>query len=273
MHSGDLDSVKSPSKSFSILRNQTKLVMEVCHFTEDLNPLWDTRSTFEQLKALSGPIIQACGNFDLQQDKFTSLTQAFFESLSFQVSKSNLGLQDCFLPQVLTHRKGPTPLIMLLFCSLAEEVGIRTQVSSCRLRFLLKVQLDDKTHVVDFSRACAPLEPFEIVDLINKGFDFSNGSLSPETLVVEYLNGLKALAREENKLQILSMVHSYLMRYQPFNLRHVSERARVAYETGDYRTAIDDIRSYFLYKQPEFNNLDLKRIYKMALRRVRHLEN
>ena len=80
---------------------------------------------------------------------------------------------------------------------------------------------------------------------------------------------IKARARVENNSQVLTLTHGYLMRYQPFNLKHLRERALLAYETGDYRRAIDDIRSYFQYKQPGLNNSQLKRIYKLALRRHR----
>lgn len=269
---GDLG-VQRPPKPISILREQTKLVIEVCQFTQDLNPLWQTRSSLERLKSLSFPILESVKTGKTQQIQFDCLVHSFFEDLGFQVRLQSESLQTCFLPQVLSSKEGPAPLLMLLFASLAEEAGIKTQVTSCRTRYLMKVHLDGRTHVVDFAQKCKALEPYELVELINMGFDFSNGTLCSDILVVEYLNELRNMARLEKRLQILSLVHSYLMRYQPFNLKHLSERAVVAYETGDYKTAIDDIRSYFLYKQPEFNNLDLKRIYKMALRRVRNIEN
>jgi regulator of sirC expression with transglutaminase-like and TPR domain len=258
-----------PSARISILREQTKLIVELCHFTEDLNPVWDAKSSYAALRALSHPVIEQCHALSRQSDQFALLSKTFFGQLGFRGQVRPSALKSCFLPEVLQSRKGPMSLVMLLFCSVCEEVGLRTQISSCRKRYLMKVQLDGKTHVLDFADRCAPLEPHDIVELINRGFDFSAGAVAPETLVIEYLGQLKSLARREQRLQVLSLVHSYLMRYQPFNLRHVSERARVAYETGDYRTAIDDIRSYFLYKPPELNNMGLKRIYKKALQRLR----
>ncbi len=260
-------------KPMTLLREQGKLVLELCHFTQDLNPLWQTSALLNRLKDLSGKVISSSVALPNQDQQFTRIVDYFFNELGFQAKEKCKNLQSCLLPQVLSSREGPTPLLMLLFCSLAEEVGIRTQISSCRKKFLLKVQLDGKTHVVDFAKKCKPLKPYEIVDLINRGFDFSGGSLRSDILVVEYLNQVKQLSRTENRLQILSLVHSYLMRYQPFNLKHLSERAVVAYETGDYKTAIEDIRSYFLYKQPELNNINLKRIYKNALKHVRRLES
>ena len=262
-----------PEKPISILREQRQLVLELCHFMENLNPLWQAKSLISKLTSLSHPVTRESLQLTSQEDQFALITQYFFSKLNFSCSTSSENnLQNCFLPHVLAARRGPPPLLMLLLCSLLEEAGIKSQVSSCRLKYLLKVQLDERSHIVDFQNSCAFLEPYEIVELINRGFDFSNGALNTDTLMVEYLNLLKKLARKENKLQILSLVHSYLMKYQPFNLKHISERAIVAYETGDYKTAVDDIRSYFQYKQPEFTNIDLKRIYKLALKHERRLE-
>jgi regulator of sirC expression with transglutaminase-like and TPR domain len=271
MPSGEIRA-SSPNHNIAVLREQTQLFVEVCHFTQDLNPLWPTRSMMEKLKAISHPVIERITPLATQKQKFEYLTQTFFEELGFQFSPEGTSLQSCFLPQVLSSREGPISLLMLLFCSLAEEAGIRVQVSSCRRRFLLKVHLDTRCHIVDFKKRCHYLEPFEIVELVNKGFDFSNGHLASDSLVIEYLTELKNLSRQENRLQILSLVHSYLMRYQPFNLKHLSARAAVAYETGDYKTAIEDIRSYFLYKQPEFSNVNLKKIYKRALKHLKQQE-
>ncbi len=271
MVTGELDTARS-TKPILMLKEQAQLILEICHFTQDLNPLWETRTTLKRLKSLSQPIVREVHDLESDEEKFEHLIQYFFKNLQFKQKDKDIDLMGCFLPQVLSSKQGPTPLLMLLFCTLCEEAGIRAQVTSCRRRYLLKVQLDGRAHIVDFGRACQKLAPYEIVELINRGFDFSAGCMQSDCLVVEYLSLFKTLSRQEHKLQILSIVHSYLMRYQPFNLKHLSERALVAYETGDYKTAVDDIRSYFQYKQPEFTNLNLKRIYKLALKRTRHSE-
>ena len=255
------------SKRFLILKEQWRLVHELCHFTEDLNPLWQTPVLQKQLKALSDPIVKRVAGMESEEEKFKGLVDFFFNNLAFRLAPANgSNLQNCFLPYVRTSKTGPASLLMLLFSSLLEECNLKVQVSSCHPKHLLKVQMGNRSHIADFEDNCRFLQPYEIVELINNGFDFSNGAKDANILVIEYLNLLKDLSRQENKLQILSMTHSYLMRYQPFNLKHLSERALVAYETGDYRSAIDDIRSYFQYKQPEFTNQQLKRIYKQAMK-------
>ena len=263
-----------PKKTISILKEKGKLISELCHFTQDLNPLWPASETVFLMKTLSLPYHERISQIEDQEKIVEIASRYFFSELGFKiVSPEEISLTRSFLPEVLNQRKGPPSLLMLLFSSLLEDSGIKVQITSCRKRHLLKLQLNGSARMVDFMNHCKPMSPDDIVDLINRGFDFSGGGLESDTLVVEYLNHLKRKARVENKLQILSLVHSYLMRYQPFNLRHLSERAVVAYETGDYKTAVDDIRSYFQYKQPEFTNLDLKRIYKVALRKERQLKS
>ena len=68
-------------------------------------------------------------------------------------------------------------------------------------------------------------------------------------------------------MQIPVLVHSYLMKYQPFNLRTSRERARIAYETGDYRTAIEDIRNYFNTNNPSSQILIEKEFIKSLSKR------
>lgn len=270
MLSGDIQGTR-PKKVMALLKEQGQLVVEICHFTQDLNPVWQTKSTFESLNLLSQPFVESIKETHDDEIIFEKAVQYFFKHLKFKnIASKKCTLSQCFLPTVLKNKMGPTPLLMLLFSSFLEQCGIKVQITSCRKRFLIKVQLNGHARIVDFNKKCQSLDADDIVDLINSGFNFADGAMGKDILAVEYLNLLKTLARKEQKLQILAMVHSYLMRYQPFNLRHVSERARIAYETGDYKTAVDDIRSYFQYKQPEFTNLDLKRIYKMALKKEKH---
>lgn len=259
------------TKPMTIVREHWQLLLDLCHFSQDLNPLWDTKSLLISLRTLANPALLDLKNIQSQEEKFSFLTHYFFSDLNFQCLESaSQDLSLHFLPEVLRRKSGPTPLLMLLFCTLLEESGISCQVTSCRRRYLLKVQLDGQLSIVDFAKKATPLSHHEIVDLINRGFDFSSGAMNSSCLVVEYLSEIKKQCRLQNRLQILSLVHSYLMKHQPFNLKHLSERALVAYETGNYRRAIEDIRSYFLYKQPEFTNTSLKKIYKLALKNQRN---
>lgn len=255
------------NQHISLLKGQWKLALELCHFTEDFNPLWLSKNTQFRIEQLKKELLCQTEHLDSDADKLNALIHFFFTQKSFSsFSKNEVNLQNAFIPYLLTSRKGPNEILMLLFTSLAEKIGLKVQVTSARIKYLLKVYIDNKPVIVDVGEKGVFLQPYEIVDLINRGFDFSARCPTPNSLMVEYLNMLKKLARKNGDLNLLSFTHSYLMKYQPFNLKHLSERAAAAYQTGDYKTAIEDIRSYFLYKSPEVTNFHLKKIYKVARR-------
>lgn len=269
MSLGDIEALRS-SPSFLVLNEKWQLIMELCHFTQEINPLWTTESLSQQLKAISRPAIQKITGKTKEDEVFKSLIDSFFTDCRFACTKGEpQSLQALFLPCVLNARSGPTPLLMLLLTAWLEEAGIRTQIISCQQRHLFKVRIFNHWKIFDFENNCQVLTPEDLLDLVNQGFQFSSGKLGSEAMVIAYLNRIKGQARKENQTQALAMTHSYLMRYQPFNLRHLRGRAHLAYETGDYRRAVDDIRSYFQYKPSDFTNAPLRRLYKLALRQVR----
>lgn len=269
MITGDIEALRS-SPSFLVLNEKWQLIMELCHFTEEINPVWSTQSSIQQLKALSRPAMQKITSHIKDHEVFEILVHFFFKQCGFECSApKEHGLQSLFLPHVLNSRLGSPALLMLLFCALLEEAGLKVQLVSCHQRYLLKIRLAGQWRIIDFERHGQALEADEVVSLVNQGFEFSPGRLDSSALAIVYLNQVKDQARQEKDVTTLNITHSYLMRYQPFNLRHLRERAQLSYETGDYRRAVDDIRSYFQYKPSDFTNEPLKRLYKLALRKVR----
>ena len=266
MDRGDLRTLDA-SYGISLLKGQWKLILELCHFTEDYQHLWSTKDIQVRIQLLKHELLRLTDSNASEDDKLASLIHFFFYQKCFTPTEyQEVNLQNAFLPYTLTARKGPNEILMLLFTALAESLGLKAQVTSASVKYLLKVQIHNKPHIIDIGNRGSILQPYEIVELINRGFDFSARCPSPTGLMVEYLNLLKLVARKYGDLHLLTLTHSYLMKYQPFNLKHLSERAMVAYQTGDYKTAIEDIRSYFLYKSPEMTNYHLKRIYKLARR-------
>lgn len=254
------------SPYFLLLQEQWQLLFELCHFTEALNPCWQRKTLQTKLQKLGQPLVFRTKTLNCDKDKLKIICQYFFEELGFKsIEESRLSFQDSLLPFVLTRRQSPTPLLMLILCCFLEECGLKTQNISCEITNLLKVQVNGHPCIIDVDRGGKPLKPREIVEFINKGVNFSSGWLGSNVLVIKYLNIIKELARRSGKLQILSLTHSYLMKYQPFNLKHLAGRAIISFKKGDYQKAIEDIRSYFQYRQSGQTNQILKKLYKLAL--------
>ena len=207
-------------------------------------------------------------NLKCDEDRLKIINRYFFEEPGFEtIKESRLNFQNSLLPSVLSRHQSPIPLFMLIFCCFLEECGLKARNISCELANLLKIQVNGSPRIINIDCRGEFLKPHEITDLINKGLDFSNNWLDSRTLVIKYLNLIKKLARKTENLQTLSLIHSYLMKYQPFNLKHLADRAMISFERGDYQKTIEDIRSYFQYSRSDEPNQALKKLYKMALLR------
>ena len=255
------------SPYFLLLQEQWRFLFELCHFTEALNPrCWKSKTLQEKLQKLGQPLVFRTKDLKCDEDKLKIINQYFFEELGFKtIKESHLSFQNSLLPFVLSHRQSPTPLLMLILCCFLEECGLKARNISCELTNLLKVQINGYPCIINIDRHGEISKPREIVDFVNKGLNFSNNWLGSNVLVIRYLNLIKKLARQEGKLQTLSLTHSYLMKYQPFNLKHLAGRAMTSFEKGDYQRTIEDIRSYFQYRQNGQTNQALKKLYKLAL--------
>ncbi len=254
------------SPYFLLLQEQWQLLFELCHFTESLNPRWKRKTLQAKLQKLGQPLVFRTRALKCDEEKLKIIKQYFFKELGFKIIKeSNLSFQDCLLPFVLSRRQSPAPLLMLIFCCFLEECGLKARNISCHLTNLLKVQINGNPCIINIDRHGEFLEPHEVVGLINRGLNFSSSWLGSNILVIRYLNLIKKLARQAARLQALSLTHSYLMKYQPFNLKHLAGRAMTSFEKGDYQKTIEDIRSYFQYRQSGHPNQDLKKLYKLAL--------
>jgi len=210
-----------------LLGEKWKLLLELCHFTQSLNPLWDTGQLQRSLKSLSQPAIVLAQNIQDEEERFLFLVDYFFKTLNFSIDNPQESqLLNSFMPQILVSRKGPSQLLLLLLMALLEQCHLKMSLCSPKQRLVFKVHLNRKVQLFDFTSQCAHVGTSDLIQLINGGYDFSGQPTPVSALVVEYLNRIANLARRERKLQILSITHSFLMKYQPFNLVHLSERAK-----------------------------------------------
>ena len=256
----------------SLLRKHWQLSLELCHFTSELNPLWPTKVLRRKILNIMADLKQLNLADCSDLEKLERLRHFFFHQKAFSITPpEEQTIQNNLLPYILSSRKGPPEILLLLFSTLAEFIELKVQCHVRQGRYLLKVFIDEKPQIVDFRKNAKFLEPYEIVELINEGIDFSKDH-NHSRVIVRYLYLLRRLAKRERDLSTLAHTHSYLMKYQPFNLKHVSERAKVAYMTGDFRTAITDIRSYFLYRSPGMNSQSLARIYRMARKKQKDFQ-
>ena len=254
------------SPYFLLLEKEWPFLLELCHFTEALNSQWKSKTLQAKLHELGQPLIFRTKSLRCDEEKLKVINQYFFKELEFKtIKKSQLNFHNSLLPSVLSRRQAPTPLLILILCCFLEECGLKTKNITCELTNLLKVQINGKPSIINIDSCGEYLNSNQIVGFINKGLNFSKSWLDSNTLVISYLNLLKKLAHQSGKLQALGLIQSHLMKYQPFNLKHLEGRAVTSFAKGDYRKTIEDIRSYFQYRQSGKTNQTLKKLYKLAL--------
>ena len=254
------------SPYFLVLQEEWPFLFELCHFTEILNSRWQSKTLQKKFHELGQPLVFRTKALKCDKEKLKVINQYFFKELGFKaIKESHLNFHNCLLPSVLSRRQAPTPLLMLILCCFLEECGLKAKNISCELTNLLKIQINGQACIINVDCHGKLLKPDEIVGFINKGLNFSNNWLGSNALVIRYLNLIKKLARQTENLQALDLIQSYLMKYQPFNLKHLAERAMTSFKKGDYQKTIEDIRSYFQYRQSGETNQALKKVYKLAL--------
>ena len=256
----------------TLLKHYKKMALEICHFASEVDPACHAQKIYNQLRGITAELQEQLPETRSDREKVEGLIHFFFGHLGFQISHSApSSLRSLLLPEVLDNRQGPREVLALIFLTLAEAVNLKIELNSDSSSHLMKVFIDDHPTIIDFDRRGHFLEPYEIVDLVNHGIDF-NHSPPPELPVILYLRLLKKMARDKNQFGILTKVQSHLIRHQPFNLKYLSERALIAYESGNFREAIEDIRDYFLYRSSDISNFKLKNVYRMARKKIKKLE-
>ena len=260
--------IKKAPPYFFLLQKQWQIFFELCHFTSDLNFRCQRKTLQAKIQKLVQILLLKTKNIESEKDKLKIICQCFFSEMGFRViDESLLDFESSLLHKSLASRQCPASLLMLILICFFEECGLKSQTINCESVNLLKVHLGQgDSSIISVDRRGADLCPRELTNLINQGVDFSTAWSDSRTLVIQYLSLVKKLAGRENNLKALSLTHSYLIKYQPFNLKHLAGRAIVSFEKGDYNQSIDDIRSYFQYRTDGKTNLILKKLYKQALK-------
>ena len=159
-------------------------------------------------------------------------------------------------------------MLQILYSELALTLKLKHSFINSKNHFLLKFDFPEKSLLVDFQEKGKVLDRNEIVSLVNEYIDFRKLDDGLRSLS-KLLHQIKKKWTLEKRFRDLKHLNLIMMKAEPFNLVHIKERAQIAYQVGDYISAAEDIRNYFVYKSPEIRSLPLKKIYRRALRKTK----
>lgn len=236
------------------------LFVDLSHIAHDLSSLWPLHRTLQGCQTLSKELQSTVGiNAGDSLKHFEAVCDFFFKQKKFKPLKSKPTLEKYLLPYALLSRRGPVELLLPLFIGLNRHVHLNIQVAHYNKEIILKLIVEGKAHFFNFKNACQPLTSEDLIHLVNSGCDCS-GSVSEHDVLTKYLLRIKKQSLRERSLLHLYKIQTYLMKYQPFALNHILDRARAAYAIGDVVKAAEDVSQYLTFSKDMMHNNRITRL-------------
>lgn len=246
------------------------LFVDLSHIAHDLSSLWPLHRTLQGCQTLSKELVTTVGlNTGDSLKHFHAVCDFFFKNKKFKPLRSKPTLEKYLLPYALLSRRGPVELLLPLFIGLNRHVHLNIQVAHYNKEIILKLVVEGKAHFFNFKNGCQPLNSEDLITLVNSGCDCS-GTVSENDVLTKYLLRMKHQSLRERSLLQLYKIQTYLMKYQPFALNHILDRARAAYAIGDVVRAAEDVSQYLTFSADRLQNTRFARlVYKMNNRALR----
>jgi len=235
------------------------LISELSRIAYDLNSMWPPSLTLKKYHSLLAQLNLTLNNQELDPfEKFEILKDFFFKKKNFSPLASKPKLEKYLLPYILLSRSGPQEMLLLLFLSLAQSIGLNVDViknesSGQNVEIIIKVIHEGRSFLFNFARKCETLTTDNILELINSGCDCTK-HLPINEVLSHYLLLIKTQSLRERSFLSLYKIQTYLIYHQPFVLNHIVDRARAAYAIGDIVKAAEDISQYLSFHSDKMSN-------------------
>lgn len=230
------------------------LFVDLSHIAHDLSSLWPLHRTLQGCQNLAKDPLSTVGSHSSDPLKhFDAVCDYFFKQKKFKPLKSKPTLEKYLLPYTLLSRRGPIEILLPIFIGLNRHVNLNVQVAYYGKEIILKLMVDGKSHFFNFKNACEPLTSEDLIRLVNSGCDCSQ-TVNEQDILTKYLLRIKHQCMRERSLLSLYKIQTYLMKYQPFALNHILDRARAAYAIGDIVKAAEDVSQYLTFSADRINN-------------------
>lgn len=249
---------------FLFSNRSSSTVFELSQLAYDLNASYLPNSVLKKFEVQAQILKAFCKEHATDSiDCFEILKIFFFERQKYSLLSCRYKVDRLLIPFALNSHSAPLELLLLLFVSFAEEVKIQLQVLPHGNDWIIKWVHDGHTKLFDFRLHCQTLRTEDLLALINDGVDCSHW-MGKSELMNQYLLLLKTQCLRERSFLQLYKIQTYLLRYQPFALNHLLDRARAAYAIGDVVRAAEDLGEYLsFHKDTVINNRWVKLFNKM----------
>lgn len=208
-------------------------------------------------------------------ERLSLLRRFFFEEKTFICRPSkNPAVAELLLHEVLSRRSGSPLTVGLLFCALAEQLGMKITFIGIEGSPILKLVIAGRNQFLALAAQAAPLSKQQVLALVcarplpalsNATLD-SLGSLDGAQIIWCYLLALngayKAQADDSRRLDVLN----FLISHYREGRRLLPERALLRHHIGQAREALTDLKRYFSFFGAQHCSADLVELYRRLQR-------
>jgi regulator of sirC expression with transglutaminase-like and TPR domain len=199
-------------------------------------------------------------------ERLIVLSDFFFTQLGFKPAEDSPFAADdrssILFTNVITKRSGPALLVGLIYCYLAEQIGIKAGWVALDKPMIIKVMLNGETRFVDLDKKCVSLQGQQVVDLASQnssaGLQFS--LVDAKEFCEHYLKQvLTRLILTQQTRRCITLLN-FLTSLEPTNLFFLKRRAFLLFEVGEFEKAMEDLKTYRFHSAHENLPIDLAQL-------------
>jgi len=219
-------------------------------------------STIRQVQFLGFHLVKTCEDLDEPQ-RWEALRRFVFEEKKFHIASARLPdwTDDLILMKpVLDDREGhPLPIVFLLLY-LAHFLDLPMALLQARHHYLFKWVRSGKTVYLDLTNEGRALTDEELIQVLNR----SSSSLeiwSAKQLMTQYLELLLRTFETNQSLTHLHTTLNLMLQMDDTNIAALGQRALLRQRLGYDRDALNDLKRYFSFVDPDQAPFELKQAW------------
>jgi regulator of sirC expression with transglutaminase-like and TPR domain len=189
---------------------------------------------------MSYELATLCDN-KTDEEVFQILNNFFFQIKNFKISTSPF-----LLDSVLNERNGCGIAVALLYLHLARTLDLDVHLVHWPLHTILKWENQGSAQFLDLSQGGRFLSADEILEIVNIHKEQVR-TLSMSESLVQYLTYISMNYRQSQELEQLHKVLNLILKIEPENTRHLSERALLRRDLGLHKEALCDLKRFFSF--------------------------
>lgn len=209
-------------------------------------------------------------------EKVKKLNDFLFVQYGFHGSRTNYYTREnSYLHRVLDDREGLPLTLAIVYCQLAQTIGLNMNGVSLPGHFIARLELENnQSRLIDVFEGGAelPLEKAKEMAIASTGIwddDFITVA-TRQAILTRLISNLRGIAeRERDSAGLLRYAEAMLV-IEPDSISHRGVRAVMRFETGRKQAGIADL-DWIIEQQP--TNLDLDQIYEMRAMFQRSLDS